>query len=171
MIFWRQNVLKCFDCCTDFIILNLRVCWTWYFNFVTWMLLCLWKLVIEILHTPDLSFYHFFFVFTDGMDSKKKYHLPSRVLFLEINAKSISEFGSFCASDEDDIDDDDDEFSNWEFDWDKDGWFIVDGAIWWFWNGCIIDKADVICRWETCDIPLLKEDDTQIDICRLHFFN
>ena len=94
---------------------------------------------------------------------------PSSDLFLAINASSISGFGSFgsfddefCEDwlwlctwlcDDDDVDDVDDDIS------------IVDGAIWWFWNGCIIDSADVMCKWETwVVIPLFNADDTQTDI-------
>lgn len=87
---------------------------------------------------------------------------PSNVLFRAINASSISEFGSFGS------------FWIWEFDW---IWLcadadisIVDGAIcWWFWNGFIIESADVICKWDTCVIPLLIADDTQTDI-KFYFF-
>lgn len=107
------------------------------------------------------------------LERKRPLHSPSSVLFLAISAKSISEFGSFM-SDEDD----DDEFCIWSWPagWACDrsrllAWTVDDGAIeWWFWNDCIIDNVDVRCKWDTCDIPLLNDDDTQTDIKTLLIF-
>lgn len=104
-------------------------------------------------------------------------NLPSSDLFLAINASSISGFGSFgsfddvfwlctwlCVVDNDADDDDDDD------DVIVDDISIEDGAIWWFWNGCIIDRADDICKWDTwVVIPLFNADDTQTDINWYYF--
>lgn len=91
-----------------------------------------------------------------------------------MRAKSISEFGSFMSED-----DDDEEFCcSWAVGWACDRSRLLastddDGAIeWWFWNGCIIDKDDVRCKWDTCVIPLFKDDDTQTDIkTEIDFFH
>lgn len=107
------------------------------------------------------------------MTKKNQSNSPSSVLFLAINAKSISGFGSFASDD-----DDDEEFcicSCWLDCWARDmsrlfaRTDVEDGAIWWWlWKGCIIED-NVECKWDACDDIPLNDDETQTDIKILWF--